>query len=580
MNFFNNFKDIKKDFCFQVHVTTEPLQNNVKKYIDLCKEKNVKPVLIELEQGDFVKQPMYTQKVVAKDLNGVFKNIKDIKEFFEQNGFKTVRTKIEIDLKDVFEYFGIDKSKANDKNYIEEFSDLIKDAYIETHFRIFYYNKDYDLNIIKKISYAYGFYVSKNDIDTNRRFVTFRKDLKEALVQTDGSLDFIDYEDFEIAIGAFGLRIGKKIYECCVYDSNKMLDKNWKYQMQEIDVELDDITDISYIERINLEIREELMIYIANNLPFVVKGSFLTSSLHKNPYKRLKSGGDIDLIYKNRHVKKYNICDYESYHNYIREIEKELKNEFVEIFYKLEEIIIRKLNLSIRPPFIKEFEEYSFDKVFSDSDAFYLYMVNYGETDDFTTICLEIMPMYEFFDDIRLENLSKISDIAIDIAIDMPINFEPQKILYKKIDGTQQYIENTTPLLYQIAWKLHQVIVRPRIKDLDDIATFLKHIDFNENDNLENLLDEIIKECSLLEDKDCQRLLVRLKNLFLFNYDIKNEIKVNPTEDRIQYYFDLYPFTKFRFINLIEYICKNFYDAIRENIDCGYAVQHIEKYLK
>ena len=38
---------------------------------------------------------------------------------------------------------------------------------------------------------------------------------------------------------------------------------------------------------IDLGIKEELMIYIANNLPFVVKGSFLTSQYHTDPQARL-----------------------------------------------------------------------------------------------------------------------------------------------------------------------------------------------------------------------------------------------------------------------------------------------------
>ena len=50
-------------------------------------------------------------------------------------------------------------------------------------------------------------------------------------------------------------------------------------------------------KQINLEIKEELMIYIANNLPFIVKGSFLTSQYHTDPQARLLNGGDIDLIH-------------------------------------------------------------------------------------------------------------------------------------------------------------------------------------------------------------------------------------------------------------------------------------------
>ena len=319
---------------------------------------------------------------------------------------------------------------------------------------------------------------------------------------------------------------------------------------------------------IDLEIKEELMIYIANNLPFVVKGSFLTSQYHTDPQARLLNGGDIDLIYDNTNgaIQTPNIFDYDSYHQFLREIEKLLKNELMDIFYKLEEIMTKKLNLTERPRFILEFEELGYDKIFKDGGDIYLFLVNYAADGDFTTVGLEIC------------------DIEIDIAIDMPIHFQPETILYKTITGKEVTLKNTTPLIYQTAWKMHQILVRPRLKDLDDVIRFLTHIDFKDKNNFQIFFDEIISECKLTDSKTCKNLIDTLKKLFVKQNAIQSLIVGKIVVDwcGIQYYSNLYGIRynyDYNAENLKNEVCSSFLKALQSKIDCDAALEYIGKHF-
>ena len=322
----------------------------------------------------------------------------------------------------------------------------------------------------------------------------------------------------------------------------------------------------------DLEINEELMIYIANNLPFIAKGSFLTSQYHKNPQARLLNGGDIDLIYNNPNVKMPKppkIFDYDTSISFLREIEKLLKDEIIDILYKLEEIMTEKFDLTERPRFILEYEELGYDRVFKDSGEIGLYLVNYAADGDFITVGLYIY------------------NTEIDIAIDMPVHFQPETILYKTITGKEVTLKNTTPLIYQTAWKIHQIIVRPRLKDLDDVIRFLPHIDFTDKHNFRLFFYEIISECKLTDSKTCKQLIETFKKLFEGNQAQKMIVGkiVNDwyMTRYYKYYTDLYGIDyKIERLEdtqkLKNEVCSDFLNALQSKIDCDAALEYIEKH--
>ena len=116
-----SFVDGKQDeFCFQAHITTEKL-TPISDYIALCNQYHVKPVLIQLDKGCYVDQPMYTQQIRVKNLADALGEVECLKNIFLMQGFSPIRTKIEINAANTIDYFGIDLEKWQDKVYRQKY---------------------------------------------------------------------------------------------------------------------------------------------------------------------------------------------------------------------------------------------------------------------------------------------------------------------------------------------------------------------------------------------------------------------------------------------------------------------------
>lgn len=544
-----------KNFTFQAHVTTEKLTDTTK-FINLCKQQNVKPVIIMLEQGDFCEQPMYTYNFNAKNLDVALKKSKVIEDIFEQNGFKIIRVKLEINAEDLSKFYNIKLNPHRAGFYSEKFLGVDKNSYFECHIKVKYESDE----ILNSLALQYGFYVSRNQIEPNIKYISLRISAEKFLginfcFNIRNYLDELSPDFFHSRVlnrnllhnfEKYNIEIVKEKYEWCVHDSKFDMDKNWGINMQDL----------------LLEVKEDLIIYIVNNLPFVAKGSFLTKQYHENPIKRLGNGGDIDLICcKDIKLNKPEIIDYDSCHDYLREIEKLLQPEITAILYKAEELLQKKLHLLEPSNFIKILNEPDgYSRIFKDELNFYL--VNYALDGDFTTVGLCI-------DDFGYE-------IEIDIAVDMPISFEPERILYKKLDGSEEYFEKTTPLLYQMAWKMHQMICRPRIKDMDDIMRFIPSVDLNNEENFKLFFDEIINECKLSSEENYKKLLKNMVDLFSVDTHTYCK-KMDLVFENTNYYYEIYDVKDKEC--LYKEICKQFYDIIHNYIDCERVVSYIEKHL-
>ncbi|ONI44289.1 hypothetical protein AN641_07560 [Candidatus Epulonipiscioides gigas] len=557
---------------FQAHITTNSLKDT-QKYIALCEKHNVKPVLIKLAQGDYCDQPMYTQNIQADSLELALQEADELKNIFAQNGFETMRTKLEIDLKDLVQFYNIDIDKWKDTdsdNYFQEVLAKMGTAYFECHIKVMYN----DLEILRKIANYGLFYMSKNDFEPNIRFLSMRKSPSDFLSYFDFDsgrrrrkyhIDINEFKYYVIelnyALEEHNMKIIKEKYEICVYDSKENLDKNWGEIMDQ--------------QRLRLEIQEELMIYIANNLPFVAKGSWLSYKYHPNPYERLSCGGDIDLIYtKTISLPKYHsdVATNDYYFALLSNIEDTLEPEITAILYKLEEIVIKKLDLWEQPDFITHLEILGYKESLKQGiiDS---YIINYGASDDFTTISL-IINYNPYFD-------NETYYIYIDIAVDMPINFVPQTIIYHTLNNEQVELKNTAPLLYQGAWKIHQLIVRPRLKDLDDLIRFLPYIDLKNEQNFQNFFNEIINECKLCDEITCAELINNLKNLLQGKINepkkksnaIDNAYPQYIKEYNFKYYEKLYAETEKSKLQHIIY--DTFFEVLNQNIDCQKALEYI-----
>ncbi|OON98399.1 MAG: hypothetical protein ATN35_05275 [Epulopiscium sp. Nele67-Bin004] len=204
---------------FQAHITTEKL-TDTNKYIQLCENNKVKPVLIKLDSGDYYDQPMYTQNFVAQNLKQALQEVEKTKIIFEQNGFKTVRTKLEIPPNSIMEFF-----HASYGSKLEDFVQVMHNCYLECHIKVKYD----DLNILKQISNKVDFYLSQNDIELGYRFLSKRLYNTQNLDSISQVLlyNLFDIENLHSYLKQHNIEIVKEKFEYCVYDSRITLDKNW-----------------------------------------------------------------------------------------------------------------------------------------------------------------------------------------------------------------------------------------------------------------------------------------------------------------------------------------------------------------
>lgn len=70
-------------------------------------------------------------------------------------------------------------------------------------------------------------------------------------------------------------------------------------------------------------------------------------------------------------------------------------------------------------------------------------------------------------------------DFSFDISFNLPIPLAPAPLMFQPTRGDAFIVPKTAPLALQAAWKMHQTVVRPRIKDFYDLAHFFNHPDFD-----------------------------------------------------------------------------------------------------
>lgn len=240
-----------------------------------------------------------------------------------------------------------------------------------------------------------------------------------------------------------------------------------------------------------IRVFEEVLKIVAKyKFPFLLKGSFLNSIYYEDPIQRLAKTEDLDFVYLNK-------------------IENPLgvKNNFRIFFKPYMETILKeldKLKLEFRGvPLKVELDENGKYSGMGD-------LVDYEMEDDFLTIGFEMASV------INLEkNIWKNYDI--EFTINLPLFFEPSSIIYHPINGSEFIIPYATPPEVQVAWKLHQCLVRIRAKDLVDLIYMLYGIDFTKEDSYELMLKTVVNECML---GDSEHLLFLFDNLLQGNCEI------------------------------------------------------------
>lgn len=148
-------------------------------------------------------------------------------------------------------------------------------------------------------------------------------------------------------------------------------------------------------------------------------------------------------------------------------------------------------------------------------------MIDYAMADDFPTVNTDI--------DYTLNGSDIIDCLCVDISFNLDMDIKPIPLLYHPLYGEPFTIPYTPPLSLQVAWKLHQTVVRPRLKDLKDLHLLLQHKLYDET-ALQQTLEALMKEWK----RDNYINPLQMENLFFGNiHDIDrffNNYNYSPSE--------------------------------------------------
>lgn len=136
-------------------------------------------------------------------------------------------------------------------------------------------------------------------------------------------------------------------------------------------------------------------------------------------------------------------------------------------------------------------------------------MIDYAMADDFPTVNTDIDYMLKGY---TLEGNNIIDYLCVDISFNLDMDIKPIPLLYRPLYGESFTIPYTPPLSLQVAWKLHQTVVRPRYKDLKDLYMLLQHKSYDEI-ALQETLQSLMKEWK----RDNYINPLQMENLFFGN---------------------------------------------------------------
>jgi hypothetical protein len=122
-------------------------------------------------------------------------------------------------------------------------------------------------------------------------------------------------------------------------------------------------------------------------------------------------------------------------------------------------------------------------------------ILDYAMADDFPTTNTDLVCWVdeELFD-----------SFSLDISFNLPLDVPSEPLWYQPLRGEPFIVPHATPLALQVAWKLHQTLVRPRFKDLFDLLYLLRHPSFTPAVRQQTIA-ALAKECAA-DNTDLGRL--------------------------------------------------------------------------
>lgn len=456
---------MKQSYLFEIHLTTNHLADDqIPLFEKFCQNLGKKAVVIELPIGEHTQQPMMTFSKHAHHIKEILAYVDKLRPQFFAHHFDIIRTKIEIPADDYH-------------RYCQDFGDVA--GYFEWHGKV-EFNSNYFLQELRQMAEYGGYHLSKNALkhQPNQRFVTYRDNDHDAFVQKVQTIK-THIQNKHVLYGSdklFGLNLLKSQSEYCVYDDKLSLDKGWstketchsnilqKYQAAYPNMVKALGNDYAYLEEFCLQ--EALIRRSAKvNKNFMLKGSHVTRQYFDNPTNRMPM--DIDFVCLTP------LPD--------RQTAENILNDWL--------IAVTRYQTNDGVYFV-DFAENAFWR-----------QIDYAMHDDFPTVAT----------DIECYINGKCYEIYLHVSFNLPIPFEPVPLLFKTAIDEFIY-PKTVPLSLQIAWKIHQSLVRPRLKDIYDLTHLAKRVSHPQivNDAMTALLEE------------CQKDNIRLDKIkAFFCYDFK-----------------------------------------------------------
>lgn len=111
--------------------------------------------------------------------------------------------------------------------------------------------------------------------------------------------------------------------------------------------------------------------------------------------------------------------------------------------------------------------------------------IDYSMADDFPTVNTDL--------ECRIDGENE-TIYKMDVSFNLDISPPPVPLTYYPLRGNPFIIPYTAPLALQVSWKLHQMLVRPRFKDIFDLTQLLQHPSFTAA-VLEQSCEALRKEC-------------------------------------------------------------------------------------
>lgn len=190
---------------FEFHVTVTNLHITEKEaFVKLCEAEQLKPLMIVLDKGNYINQPMFTGLIRSDSFQEADIVIEKIINKFQENGFTITRKKVE--------------TSPKEEEYFHQLLTKNSKPYFEWHGKVEVDN----VSMVKNLCTPLGGHISRNSLNPNGRvrFITVREyESKEKFYRrVEKLLSILQVNKIEIL---------KEVYELCIYDSREELDSGW-----------------------------------------------------------------------------------------------------------------------------------------------------------------------------------------------------------------------------------------------------------------------------------------------------------------------------------------------------------------